>query len=105
MIHVKRYRNGSKEMSHLFAQAEVSLRCLLSDPPFRLDVDRLLPPEKRIGEAPIDLREWRVVFAIVAPANKPLRLPFFSRVALRNAAQLIGQLGAAVFVQPITNTG
>lgn len=39
MIHVKRYRGGSKAMSHLFAQAEVSIRCLLSDRAFRAEVD------------------------------------------------------------------
>lgn len=105
MIHVKRYKNGSKELSHLFAQAEVALRCLLSDPPLRSEVDALLPETHKIGVGPVDLRDWRVVFAIVAPSGKALRLPFFSRVALRNAAQLISQLGAAVYFQAIDNPG
>ena len=103
VIHVKRYRNGSKDLSHLFAQAEVSLRCLLSDPPFRLEVDALLPDSHQIGADPLDLRDWRVVLAIVAPHGKPLRLPFFSRVALRNSTQLMGQLGASVHFQAIEN--
>lgn len=105
VIHVKRYKNGSKEMSHLFAQAEVALRCLLSDPPLRAEVDELLPGSHKIGAGPVDLRDWRVVFAVVAPQGKALRLPFFSRVALRNSAQLISQLGAAVHFQAIENPG
>ena len=103
MIHVKRYSGGSATLSHLFAQGSVSLRCLLTDRRFLADVDQKLQPTHSFaGEVP-DPQTCHVVFAIVAEPGRDLRLPFFSRVALRNSAEVIQNLGAHVSFQPIEN--
>lgn len=102
IIHVKRY-SGSATLSHLFAQGAVSIRCLLTDADFLAQVNEKLPERLRF---PVDRprpEDCHVIFAIVPAAGRHLRLPFFSRLALRNAAELIETHGVRVTYQEIVN--
>lgn len=103
MIHVKRYSGGSASLSHLFSQGSVSIRCLLHDRSFAGDLDNKLPASHSIGDATPDPESCRVVFAVVAKQGQDFRLPFFSRVALRNSAEVIRNLGVQVSLQSIAN--
>ena len=103
MIHVKRYSGGSATLSHLFSQGSVSIRCFLHDRSFIRDLDAQLPDSHSIGNVTIDPGSCRVVFAVVAKQGQNFRLPFFSRVALRNSAEVIRSLGVQVSLQSIAN--
>lgn len=94
MIHVKRY-GGSSVLSHLFHQGGVSGSLWLGDPDFRKKVNAKLPRGHRLvnsAKRP-NPEEYHVVFAVVDDQSEQLdtRLPFFSRLSLRNVAkQLLG---------------
>jgi len=103
MIHVKRFSGGSASLSHLFAQGSVAIRCLLEDPSFRREVDERVPEQFRIGDARPEPNDCRIVYAVVAEPGRQPRLPFFSRVALRNSADFIRRLGASVVFQSVAN--
>lgn len=103
MVHVKRYVDGSAPLSHLFKQGSVSFRCLLGDRAFRRDVAGLLQPDFHIDEDAPDPGDCIVIYAIVGPRGRAFRLPFFSRVALRNEGDVIEQLGGTVILQTIEN--
>lgn len=92
MIHVKRYGQSSV-LSHLFAQGLVSATSALSDAEFRKAVNKKLPeshkfvdPEQRISAS-----SYEVCFAIGSTEIGSLKLPFFSRVTLRNAYRTLTQ--------------
>lgn len=92
MIHVKRYGQSSV-LSHLFAQGLVSATSALSDAEFRKAVNKKLPeshkftdPEQRISAS-----SYEVCFAIGSSDIGSLKLPFFSRVTLRNAYRTLTQ--------------
>lgn len=102
IVHVKRYR-GSATLSHLFSQAVVSaeLFCVASE--FRDGVNaHLLAPFRIIDthQRPQN-EEYEVVFAIISKSARPLTLPFFSRVNLRNAVQRLKALGYRVSITKI----
>ncbi len=102
LVHVKRYR-GSATLSHLFSQGVVSGELFCALPEFRQAVNDFLPETFRItdaGRRPND-EEFEVVFAIISKSRKPLTLPFFSRVNLRNAAQRLKAFGYKVSVTKI----
>lgn len=86
ICHIKRY-GGSNVLSHLFAQGVVSAEAFAHDAGFRAKVNAQLPARFKIPnpEGPIDPADYEVVFGIVSKAPQDLRLPFFSRVTLRNA--------------------
>ena len=87
MIHVKRYA-GSSVLSHLFAQGVVAAEAFAQDPVFRNKVNAALPQAFRLNDPDeqLDPREYEVVFGIVSRSpEEEVRLPFFSRVTLRNA--------------------
>jgi uncharacterized protein (TIGR04141 family) len=88
LIHVKRY-SGSSVLSHLFAQGVVAAEAFASDSKFRTDVNKKLPKNHKLPapNKPLEPDQYRVVFAIISKKHKPLNLPFFSKVSLRNAAR------------------
>jgi len=92
LFHVKRYGQSSI-LSHLFMQGLVSANSLLSDAQFRLAVNKHLPPSHELADPnsrPLP-SAYEVVFAIGSSDVGPLRLPFFSRVTLRNVVRSLTQ--------------
>ena len=92
LFHVKRYGQSSI-LSHLFMQGLVSANSLLSDAQFRLAVNKHLPPSHELADPnsrPLP-SAYEVVFAIGSSEVGPLRLPFFSRVTLRNVVRSLTQ--------------
>jgi uncharacterized protein (TIGR04141 family) len=90
LIHVKRYGQSSI-LSHLFMQGLVSADCLLSDSQFRLELNKKLPASHSIHQPHTrpSLDQYEVAFAIGSTETGQLRLPFFSRVTLKNAARTL----------------
>jgi len=102
IIHVKRYR-GSATLSHLFSQGVVSGELFCMIPEFREGVNARLREAFRIAnpsQRPAN-EEFEVVFAVVSKSRNPLKLPFFSRVNLRNAVQRLRAFGYKVSVAKI----
>lgn len=94
LIHVKRY-GGSSVLSHLFNQGVVSAQLMLSDEPFRREVNGKLPGNEQF--TPVKNRpnpgEYEVIFAVISGVTKPLNVPFFSKVSLRNARRNLELFG------------
>jgi uncharacterized protein (TIGR04141 family) len=97
LVHVKRY-SGSAQLSHLFAQGAVSAEAFASDPSFREKVNAKLPPHLQLADTTLrpNTAEYEVVYAIISRSNKPLDVPFFSKVTVRNAARQVRGFGYKV---------
>jgi len=97
LVHIKRY-GGSSHLSHLFNQGVVSGELFVSDSKFRKSVNEKLPAAYKLANADEtpDPREWEVVFAVISKSNNPLDIPFFSKVALRNAQRRLQSYGYKV---------
>jgi uncharacterized protein (TIGR04141 family) len=92
LIHVKRYGQSSV-LSHLFMQGLVSAESLLSDARFRRAVNEKLPATHQLADPntrPLPA-QYEIVFAIGTTELGKLKLPFFSRVTLRNVARTLMQ--------------
>jgi uncharacterized protein (TIGR04141 family) len=102
MIHVKRY-SSSSHLSHLFSQAAVAAQNFKSDPIFRQKVNAKLPTSHRIPEVPrsVEASSYRVVLAIIGGPGATDKLPFFSRVTLKNTFKLLDGYGYRVAVSHI----
>lgn len=103
LIHVKRY-GGSGVLSHLFSQGVVSGQLLVSDAAFRRAVNALLPRSHRLPDVRNrpDAGTFQVVFAVVSSeSGKELTLPFFSRLNVKNAVQLLEGYGYKVALAKI----
>ena len=98
LIHVKRYR-GSSVLSHLFAQGVVAAEAF-ADSRFREILNKKLPRGHKLRSPTTRLEpdKYRVVFAIICKASKPLNLPFFSKVSLRNAFRRLNTMRYQVSV-------
>lgn len=93
LVHVKRHLSSST-LSHLFAQGVVSAELLQTSPAFREAVAKkvsstvkgasIFTPLFTTGVQP---SEWKVVYAVAADwrGQGCTRLPFFSKVNLREA--------------------
>jgi uncharacterized protein (TIGR04141 family) len=103
LIHVKRYGQSSV-LSHLFMQGLVSAESLLSDARFRGAVNEKLPATHQLSDPnarPLPA-QYEIVFAIGTTELGTLKLPFFSRVTLRNVARtLMHSFGYQVSVSKI----
>lgn len=102
LFHVKRY-SGSSVLSHLFAQGLVSSETLANDDSYREKFrTKLATFSKKLIPKRLNAEDYNVVYAIIgAKTGGPLssRLPFFSRVTLRNAAKRLKKRGFKVSVQ------
>lgn len=104
LIHIKRY-GGSGVLSHLFMQGLVAGQLFMSDPGFRAALNEVLPQQLRLADPATrpDPAAYRVVFAIVSSEQgSSLTLPFFSRLSLRNAAQILRGYGYRVALGKIS---
>lgn len=102
LTHVKKY-GGSSVLSHLFNQGLVSAELMLSDPDFRTKVNAKLPTAAQftnVDEKP-QASDYTVAYAIISGSTKPLDIPFFSKVSLRNAKRRLELIGYNVSVQKI----
>ncbi|HET7563193.1 MAG TPA: TIGR04141 family sporadically distributed protein [Rhodanobacteraceae bacterium] len=93
-IHVKRY-GGSSVLSHLFNQGLVSGELFKMDPTYREIVNSKLPEDRKLGDCnrvPGAL-EYSVVYAIVSASDKPLSVPFFSKISLRHCITRLQAMG------------
>jgi uncharacterized protein (TIGR04141 family) len=92
LIHVKRYGQSSV-LSHLFMQGLVSAESLLSDARFRKAVNEKLPATHQLAdpnERPLP-SQYEIVFAVGSTEVGAVKLPFFSRVTLRNVCRTLKQ--------------
>jgi uncharacterized protein (TIGR04141 family) len=102
LIHVKRY-SGSAQLSHLFMQGVVSAELFVSDAEFRAKLNEKLPDERKLADVQQrpNPEKYEVVFAIISRSTKPLDIPFFSKVSLRNAYRRLQGYGFRVSKQKI----
>jgi uncharacterized protein (TIGR04141 family) len=91
IVHVKRY-GASSVLSHLIAQELVSAEAFRSEPKFREKARGLLTQDFHWTE-PIASDKFQVVFAVVSERPGALKLPFFTRVNLRQAVRRLGAFG------------
>lgn len=97
LIHLKRY-SSSATLSHLFSQAAVSGQNFKSDFEFRQKANAKLPLSHRIPDVskPLDQDQYRVVIGIIGGPGASDKLPFFSRVTLKNSYKLLRGYGYRV---------
>lgn len=120
LIHVKRRKDGSASLSHLFAQGLVSADLLVTRPDFRkAALVRIEEAEQErasnsgdgsfvgrfnvLDDVRVGTRDFEVVFAIYGEWNGKdfSSLPFFSKVMLRNVLDDLGRLGCRVSIKRI----
>lgn len=120
LIHVKKKRDGSASLSHLFAQGANSAELIITSPEFHELAKEKIEAQENIrrsdtgdqtfkgkfdvfAPARIAARDYEVVFAIFAKwqAAGFEQLPFFSKMTLRNAIDDIKRLGLRVSVKKI----
>jgi uncharacterized protein (TIGR04141 family) len=107
LVHVKRY-GASSTLSHLFAQGVTAATLFVSDPEFRRLVDEKLPEKLKI-ENPVQRivpGDYEIVYAVISSQKGgELTLPFFSRISLQNATQILKGYGFNVSVLKIMSEG
>jgi uncharacterized protein (TIGR04141 family) len=105
IVHVKR-KFPSSALSHLFGQGYVSSELLVDSEPYRQQI------RTRIGDANAAFQnlfpaagvvpaDWEVVYAIVGPwdgGTAASKLPFFSKINLRNHGRRLRRMGFRVTV-------
>jgi uncharacterized protein (TIGR04141 family) len=106
-VHVKR-RSKSSTLSHLFFQGMNSARLFLESPEFR---ERLRAKVAEVSEghaflipeASPDTGQYEVVFGIIGKpgTQHPTALPFFSRLSMADAADILSGMGYRVSYAPI----
>jgi uncharacterized protein (TIGR04141 family) len=104
LLHIKRY-GGSSMLSHLFAQGVVSGELFVQDETFRQKVNDILPEDHRLSDyrKRPDPQEYEIVFGIISGSKKPLDIPFFSKVSLRNAYRRLRGYGYKVTKKKIAH--
>jgi len=102
IIHVKRYGNSSV-LSHLFAQGVVSGELFISDSEFRAKLNAKLPAALRLLDPQTRpaAEQYEVVYGIMSKSQRPIDLPFFSKVSLRNARRRLMGYGYKVTLKKI----
>ena len=102
LIHIK-HNNGSSYMSHLFNQATVSAE-LLTDSGFRVLANQKIEQDLYKLSDTFNPREYTVIIAVIDKHEGTMpRLPFFSKVSIRYAAQRIQAFGYKVEIMKIPN--
>ncbi|MFT4434184.1 TIGR04141 family sporadically distributed protein [Caballeronia sp. 15715] len=102
LIHVKVYRS-SATLSHLFAQGSVSAQTFLRDGQFRKQLNNRLPASIKLVDPSVrpEPKNFRVVYAIATSKSLPFELPFFAKVALKNAVADLRMIGFTVALSRI----
>lgn len=96
IVHVKHY-GASGVLGHLFNQGVVSGELLKKEKKYSSLVDVKLPSSHKIflsDSVPRDVSNYTVVFGIISKSpRKELHIPFFAKVALKNAHSILRGLG------------
>jgi len=107
MIHVKQY-GGSSHLSHLFSQGAVAGELFVADQAFRQKLNEKLPAGYKLPDpkARPNAAEYEIVYGIISNSLKPLDIPFFSKVSLKNAKRRLEGYGyMKVTLKKIQNIG
>lgn len=110
LTHVKRY-NEAKDLSHLFMQGMHSAQTLMHDLKYRGKVNAKLPASHS-GVFPssgiLEGKKYRVRFVVIREKSKAAkaasmaaRLPFFSRLSLKRAADALRSVGIPVEIMHV----
>lgn len=105
IVHVKHYA-GSSVLSHLFLQGLVSGELMISDSSFRKKVlEKITTPSFKIIKEKQKPKpaEFEIIYAIISSSTKPLDIPFFSKVSLKNAKARLESFGYNVRLVKIKN--
>ena len=96
-IHVKYYRSSST-LSHLFAQGFVALELFLNDSVFRKKLNEALPPSGKLLNTlkRPEASKYNIIYAIAINRKIPEKLPFFSKITLKNTVKSLNTLGFKV---------
>jgi hypothetical protein len=96
-VHLKRGK-GSSTLSHLFAQAFVSSQLLHHEGDFRAELERKLRGKSSgLSKKPWVSDNYEVVIGVINGAKgTPLKLPFFSKINLRNVCYAVRGWGFEV---------
>ncbi len=105
MVHVKRRKGGSSGLSHLFGQAFVSAKLLVTAPAYAPAVRELLADwGSAVGDPPKP-RDHPVVLAVILASEGSgegaAALPFFSKVFMRQNVQQLRAMGFKVYFDEI----
>ncbi len=105
MIHVKRRKGGSSGLSHLFGQASVSSRMLVTAPAYAPSVRELLTDWGDSVKDPPRPQDHPIVLAVILASESSgegaAALPFFSKVFMRQNVQQIRAMRFDVFYDEI----
>lgn len=102
LIHVKYYRSSST-LSHLFSQGCVAAESFVSDKEFRKKLNAKLPEQMKLLniDARPESKNFCIVYAIAVNREIPIKLPFFSKVTLKNAFKTLRALDFEVKIARI----
>jgi uncharacterized protein (TIGR04141 family) len=102
LIHVKFYRS-SATLSHLFYQGSVSAETFVKHRDFRVRLNEILPASIKLSDpaSPPLANNYRVIYAVATIKSLPTELPFFAKVALKNAVLHLRALGFRVALSRI----
>lgn len=96
IVHVKHY-GASNVLGHLFNQGVISGELLKKEKKYSPLVDAKLPDTHKMNFSnfiPRDVSGYTIVFGIISKSpKKKLHIPFFAKVALKNAHELLMGLG------------
>jgi uncharacterized protein (TIGR04141 family) len=94
LIHVKQY-GGSSHLSHLFSQGAVAGELFVADEAFRQKINQKLPVGHKLPDHKTrpNATAYEVVYGIISDSQKPLDIPFFSKVSLKNAKRRLEGYG------------
>lgn len=95
LLHIKRYGN-SNVLGHLFNQGLVSGELLRQHGPYPKLVNEKLPDSHHLDPddtVPRNVDGFTIVFGIISQSTKPLHLPFFAIVSLRNVYTRLTNIG------------
>ncbi|MGE0268604.1 MAG: TIGR04141 family sporadically distributed protein [Candidatus Omnitrophota bacterium] len=101
-IHIKHY-GGSNILSHLFNQGIVSAELFLADPAYRLEMNKRLPRKFQIKDSnkQINAEEYKIIYGIISSVPDKLKIPFFSKVSLKNIYLRLSLYRFKVYLQKI----
>lgn len=96
IVHIKHY-GASGVLGHLFNQGVISGELLKKEKKYSDLVNKKLPNDHKmdfVDSVPRDVSNYTVVFGIISKSpKKELHIPFFAKVALKNAHSILRGLG------------
>lgn len=101
-IHVKHY-GGSGVLSHLFNQGVVSAELFSMHSIYRQKMNDKLPVKFQVKNPDqiIIPEQYKIIFGVISDAEGELKIPFFSKVSLRNSFRRLNLYRYDVYLQKI----